>query len=103
MQITVLGATAPIGTHAAKIALDHGHSVVVLIRQGPNALPESLKQHPSAWNHLKVIKGDATNLEDLKQATDGSDAVLNCLGGRSNLKTTVAGDSTKVPINFELN
>jgi uncharacterized protein len=98
MQITVLGATAPIGLHAAELALEHGHSVVVLIRGGPNALPRSLKEHPSAWTALKVIKGDATVLEDLKQAAEGSDAVLNCLGGRSSLKTTIAGDSTKVPI-----
>ena len=98
MQITILGATAPIGAHAAKIALDHNHSVVVLVRGGPNALPPSLKHHNNAGSNLKVFKGDATNLDDLKQATNGTDAVFNALGGRSNLKTTVAGDSTKVSL-----
>ena len=82
--------------HAVELALDHGHSVVALIRGGPNALPRSLKNHPNAWKSLKVIKGDATVLEDLKQAAEGSDAVLNCLGGKSSLKPTIASDSTKV-------
>jgi NAD(P)-dependent dehydrogenase (short-subunit alcohol dehydrogenase family) len=96
MQITILGVTAPIGAHACKLALDHGHLVIALVRGGPNALPDAIKAHPSAGSQLRVIKGDATNVEDLKQATAGSDAVLSCLGGRNNLKTTVAGDSTKV-------
>jgi uncharacterized protein YbjT (DUF2867 family) len=95
MQITVLGATRLTGGHAAKKALDNGHIVIVLVRGGADVLPSYLKNHAKATENLKVIKGDATNKDDLKAATQGSDAVLNMLGGRNNLKTTIARDSTK--------
>jgi putative NADH-flavin reductase len=96
MQITILGVTRPIGAHATKKALDHGHSVVVLVRRGVFGVPDSVKRHENAVRQLNVIEGDATNLENLKEATDGSDAVLSFVGGRGNLNTTIASDSTKV-------
>jgi hypothetical protein len=101
MQITILGVTRPAGTHAAKKALDNNHTVVALVRGGPYALPPSLKQHVNAEN-LKVVKGDATNTEDLKEATKGSDAVLSFLGGRGSMKVNIARDCTKVPTFFFL-
>ncbi len=96
MQITILGVTRPIGAHAAKKALDHGHNVFVLVRRGVFAVPDSVKRHANAVRHLNVIEGDATNPENLKTATEGSDAVLSFLGGRGNLNTTIASESTWV-------
>lgn len=97
MQITILGVTRPAGTHAAKKALDNNHTVVTLIRGGPDALPPSVKQHVNAEKNLKVVKGDATNAENLKEATKDSDAVLSFLGGGGRMKVTIARDCTKVP------
>jgi putative NADH-flavin reductase len=96
MQITILGATRPIGTHAAKKALDNGHVVVLLVRRGPNSLPDSVRKHEKAGTHLKIITGDVRNEEELKEATEGSDAVLNFLGGGKDRNTTIVGDTTKV-------
>lgn len=98
MQLTILGVSRPIGAHAAEKALDNGHIVFVLVRRGVFGVPDSVKQHENAVRQLHVIEGDATNPENLKEATDGSDAVLSCLGGRGNLKTKITGDSTKVSI-----
>jgi NAD(P)-dependent dehydrogenase (short-subunit alcohol dehydrogenase family) len=96
MQITILGVTRPIGAHAAKKALDHGHNVFVLVRRGVRSIPEFVQRHANAHRHLNVLEGDATNPENLREATEGSDAVLSFLGGRGNLKTTIASDSTRV-------
>lgn len=96
MQITILGVSRPIGSHAAKKALDNGHVVFVLARRGIISVPDSVKKHPNAQRQLNVLEGDATNANDLKDATQGSDAVLSFLGGRGKLKTTVVSDSTKV-------
>jgi nucleoside-diphosphate-sugar epimerase len=96
MQITVLGVTRPLGTHAAKKALDHGHSVCVLVRHGEKSIPASVRLHENAGTALQVFEGDATDEVMLKEATYKSDAVLNFVGGRYNLKTTVVSDSTQV-------
>ena len=97
MQITVLGATRPIGAHAIVKALDKGYTVVALVRKGRDALPSTVKDHPKAEQLLKVITGDATNRDNLIEATNGSEAVLNFLGSRGALKTSVTTDATKVP------
>lgn len=96
MQVTILGITGPVGAHAAKKALEHGHNVFVLVRRGVIAVPESVKRHANAIRQLNVIEGDATNLEHLREATEGSDAILSFLGGRGNLNNTIASDSTWV-------
>lgn len=96
MQIAVLGATRPIGAHAIVKALDKGHTVVALVRKGQDALPNTVKDHPKAEQLLKVITGDATNRDNMVEATKGTEAVLNFLGSRGALKTTVTADATKV-------
>ena len=96
MQITVLGATRPIGAYAIVKALDKDHTVVALVRKGRDVLPSTVKDHPKAEQLLKVITGDATNRDNLIEATNGSEAVLNFLGSRGALKTTVTADATKV-------
>jgi uncharacterized protein YbjT (DUF2867 family) len=98
MRICVLGATRPIGAHAARKALDNGHQVVVLVRGGVDALPNNVKRHANAGDNLTVIKGDATNVDDLTKATDGCDAVLICVGGGP--KTTVVSQCVKVRCSY---
>jgi putative NADH-flavin reductase len=96
MQITILGVSRPIGAHAAKKALDHGHVVFVLVRRGIASIPNSVIQHENAKQNLNVVDGDATDVAKLKEVTAGSDAVLSFLGSNGKLKTTVMSDSTKV-------
>ena len=96
MQITVLGVTRPLGAHAAKKALDHGHTVCVVVRDGEMSIPDSVKLHGKARKSLLVFEGDATNEQVLTDATNKSHAVFNFIGGRRNLKTTVVSDVTKV-------
>jgi len=94
MRICVLGATRPVGAHAAKKALDNGHQVVVLVRGGVDALPGNVKSHAIAGENLTVVKGDATNVDDLTKATEGCEAVLVCVGGGP--KTTVVSQCVKI-------
>ena len=102
MQITILGVSRPIGAHAAKKALDHGHVVFALVRRGVASIPDSVKGHENAKRNLNVIDGDATDDEKLREATAGSDAVLSFLGSNGKLKTTVMSNSTKVLYPIEL-
>jgi len=96
MQITVLGVTRPLGAHAAKKALDHGHTVCVVVRHGEKSIPDSVRLHEKAGKSLQVFEGDATDEQVLKDATNKSHAVFNFVGGRGNLKTTIVSDVTKV-------
>jgi uncharacterized protein YbjT (DUF2867 family) len=96
MQISILGVSRPIGAHAARKALDHGHVVFVLVRRGVTSIPDSVKGHENAKRNLNIIDGDATDEETLREATAGSDAVLSFLGSNGKLNTTVMSDSTKV-------
>jgi len=117
MQITVLGASRSIGAYAVKKALSHGHSVIALARSSPETITVALGEPLTSavggstgsggvttegrGGSLQVIQGDATNVEDLRIATKGSDAVLVFLGGKGKLKTTVVSDCIKVPALFE--
>ncbi|KAJ3280336.1 hypothetical protein HK104_000744 [Borealophlyctis nickersoniae] len=77
MHVTILGSTRPMGAHATRLALDRGHSVNLLTRSGDSQFKDEPK--------VTVIKGDATNTEDLERAVKNADGVLSFLGaGNSN-------------------
>ncbi|KAJ3033099.1 hypothetical protein HDV00_006726 [Rhizophlyctis rosea] len=76
MKVTILGSTRPIGAEAARLALSRGHTVTLLTRSGDS----EFKSEPN----VTVIKGDATNEEDLRKATEGTDGVLSFLGAGNN-------------------
>lgn len=79
MKITILGASAGVGLNAVESALQRGHQVTALSRS-----TAAYPQHPN----LTVIKGSATNLDDLKPATAQAEAVLVTLGTGMSTKPT---------------
>ncbi|WP_379966276.1 NAD(P)-dependent oxidoreductase [Epilithonimonas sp. UC225_85] len=87
MNITILGASAGVGLLAVQKAIERNHNVTTLSRN-TDALPEH--------KNLKKIKGNATNIPDLKKAIQGADAVVVTLGtGTSTKATTLYTDAAK--------
>ncbi|MFE7186658.1 NAD(P)-dependent oxidoreductase [Streptomyces erythrochromogenes] len=88
MQLTVLGATGPIGRQVLRQALAAGHRVTVLVRD-PARLPER------GDARVTVVVGDAACAADVEEAARGSQALICALGPgkdyRSALATRTAG------------
>lgn len=82
MNITLLGATGFAGGQVLKELLAQNHWVKALVRN-PVALTVV---HP----RLIVMQGDALNKDDVCQATQGQDAVVQCLGvgGKGSARAT---------------
>jgi len=71
-RILVLGASGPTGRHVVDQALQQGHDVTAFVRD-PARLPV---QHA----RLRVVAGDATDPDAVRQAVRGQDAVISTLG-----------------------
>jgi putative NADH-flavin reductase len=71
MKLLVLGASGKTGALVVERALAKGHQVVVLVR-------DSTKLH---GNGHQVITGDATVPGDVLGAVEGTDAVIDTIGG----------------------
>jgi len=71
-KILVLGASGPTGRHVVDQALQQGHDVTAFVRD-PARLPV---QHA----RLRVVAGDATDPDAVRQAVRGQDAVISTLG-----------------------
>ena len=71
LNIALLGATGGVGGHFLKRALAAGHQVRPLVRD-----PARLEASP----RLAVIKGDATNPDDVAVLIANVDAVVSCVG-----------------------
>jgi len=71
-RILVLGASGPTGRHVVDQALQQGHDVTAFVRD-PARLPV---QHA----RLRVVAGDATDPDSVRQAVRGQDAVISTLG-----------------------
>ncbi|MFC9823977.1 NAD(P)-dependent oxidoreductase [Streptomyces erythrochromogenes] len=88
MQLTVLGATGPIGRQVLRQALAAGHRVTALVRD-PARLPER------GDARVTVVIGDAACAADVEEAARGSQALICALGPgkdyRSALATRTAG------------
>ncbi len=69
MKITLIGATGFVGSAILKEALDRGIEVTAIVRN-----PEKLKVVSPL---LTVVKGDATNPEELAKVAKGSDAIIS--------------------------
>ncbi len=69
MKITLIGATGFVGSAILKEALDRGVEVTAIVRN-----PDKLKVESPL---LTVVKGDATDPEELAKATKGSDAIIS--------------------------
>ena len=71
MKIAVLGATGATGKLFTALALKWGHEVTALVRNASKL---------SSSDKLRVIVGDATNEQAVKQVVDGADVVVSTLG-----------------------
>ena len=88
MRITVFGATGGIGGHVVRQALDAGHKVTAVVRQSS---PFEL-EHSS----LEVVR--VPGLDEagpLRDAVDGSEAVVSGVGPRGRKSGAVASSSTR--------
>jgi uncharacterized protein YbjT (DUF2867 family) len=88
MRITVFGATGGIGGHVVQQALDAGHKVTAVVRTSSAYEVE----HPA----LEVVRVPGlTEAEPLRDAVDGSDAVISGVGARGRKDGPVASESTR--------
>ncbi|MGH1345370.1 MAG: NAD(P)-dependent oxidoreductase [Nannocystales bacterium] len=79
--LALLGATRGIGRSLLEQALERGYQVRALVRRG-----SSLDvQHPN----LTIVRGDATEPEDVAELLAGTDAVLSALGAPARNKDKI--------------
>ncbi|MEM6293867.1 MAG: SDR family oxidoreductase [Myxococcota bacterium] len=88
-SLAVLGATGGIGRLALDRALQRGHQVRALVR--PNSSLEY------THTNLTVVRGDATNVDDVSRLLEGTSAVLSAIGTPPRARTparTLAAHAT---------
>ena len=71
MKITLFGATGSVGGYFLNKVLAAGHEVVTLVRS-----PEKLGPH----SNLTAVKGDVTDVSDVRGVIDQADVIVSCLG-----------------------
>ncbi len=84
MNILFLGAAGKTGRAVVEQALAAGHTVTAFVRD-----PRKL-----ARNDVAVAVGDARNVDDLREALRGQDAVISTLGSGLNAKQQLIEGST---------
>jgi putative NADH-flavin reductase len=80
MRLAIFGGTGGTGVELTRQALEHGHSVRVLLRN-PNRMPLT---NPN----MRIVLGNVLDHESVTKTVLGSDAVLSCLGQRNLLRNT---------------
>ncbi|MFF3653112.1 NAD(P)-dependent oxidoreductase [Streptomyces sp. NPDC002181] len=83
MQLTLLGATGPIGRQVLEQALAAGHRVTALVRDAAR-LPQRDDER------VTVLIGDAASAADVERAARGSGALICALGPGKDYKSTLA-------------
>jgi putative NADH-flavin reductase len=86
MRISVFGATGGTGHHVVRQALEAGHDVTAVVRQG------------AATDRLagaRILTAEVTSAAEISPALDGADAVISALGPRSNGPTSILHDGTR--------
>lgn len=78
MKIGIIGATHGIGLALVRAALADGHEVTALARN-PDRMPVGDK-------HLRILQGDAQDLNAVRSVAEGQDVVCDCLGTASVMK-----------------
>jgi len=81
MKITILGATGNAGSRVVTEALSRGHEVTAVVRN-----PTSTNNLPSG---IRVITGDASNIEDVTKFSTGQDVVISAIRPASGLESDV--------------
>jgi putative NADH-flavin reductase len=88
VNITIIGASAGVGLEATRRALQLGHQVTSLSRR-----LDSLPDHTG----LRKVQGSSTDLQKVKIALEGSDAILVAVGtGTSTKATTLYSDTAHI-------
>lgn len=87
MKIAVLGASAGIGLHCVRHALQRGHEVVTLSRRVVPIPDQST---------LTRVQGSAMDARSVRTAVEGAEAILVTLGTKSPLPTTMFSDSSRI-------
>ena len=72
MHITVFGANGRVGSLVVAEAARRGHTI--------RAFVYSTSENIAPHKDVQVIKGDATNIQDILPALQNTDVVVNCLG-----------------------
>lgn len=70
MKLTLFGATGKIGPHLIREGLERGDELTVFARK------QTRFENPD----VQIIRGDLTDLDQVRQAVRGADAVLSALG-----------------------
>ncbi|WP_405834242.1 NAD(P)-dependent oxidoreductase [Streptomyces sp. NBC_00105] len=83
MQLTVLGATGPIGQLVLQQALAAGYRVTVLVRDAARLAQRDEER-------VGVVIGDAASAADVEEAARGSQALICALGPGKDYKSTLA-------------
>ncbi|HEX5864274.1 MAG TPA: NAD(P)H-binding protein, partial [Casimicrobiaceae bacterium] len=78
MKIVVFGATGNVGQRIVAEALSRGHEVVGVVRD-PSAVQSPDKR-------VALVKGDATNADDVANDARGADAVVSAISPRPNAR-----------------
>jgi len=81
MKITVLGATGNAGSRVVAEALSRGHEVTAVVRNSnvTNNLPAG----------VKIVTGDAGNVEDVTEVSAGQDVVISAIRPASGHESSV--------------
>lgn len=88
MKLAIFGSTGGTGRQVVAQALEQGHDVTAFARS-----PEKLNR---THEKLQVVEGDVLNLDSVKRAIQGQDAVVCSLGMSAILDTTmVRANGTK--------
>lgn len=77
MKILVTGGAGFIGSHLVKNLLANGHTVTVLDNLDPQVHGNLSGWPPSLPKSVRFLKGDVTELSDLKTALEGQEAVAH--------------------------
>ena len=82
-EIAVIGGTGGVGTHFVELALlERGHKVTLLARTPENLHHlQHFNQQPR--DNLTIVKGDATNLDDVRKIVTPTTDVLVSMAGNS--------------------
>ncbi len=73
MKVFVTGGTGFVGSHIVGLLLERGHHVVLLVRPGSEGKCQEHK-------NLRMVLGDALDLDSLIVGMDGCDAVIHLVG-----------------------
>jgi putative NADH-flavin reductase len=87
MKLAVFGATGPSGRELLKLGLEQGHHITASARN-----PDKIADR---HERLKVVKGDILDIDSVRAAVAGADAVISVLGVRKLGMNTILSDGTQ--------